>query len=127
MNKTISMKMSDLTVSPGPHWHSGARITMGSYDFLLALLPAMIMGICYYGFDAVRVISASIASAMIAEALIQKILKKPVTIADGSAAASGLLLALILPANVPLYVIIVANFAGIIVGNYQDLGRFPRF
>ncbi|MBW1705747.1 MAG: RnfABCDGE type electron transport complex subunit D, partial [Deltaproteobacteria bacterium] len=74
MNKTISMKMSDLTVSPGPHWHSGARITMGSYDFLLALLPAMIMGICYYGFDAVRVISASIASAMIAEALIQKIL-----------------------------------------------------
>ena len=127
MNKTTSMKASDLTVSPGPHCHSGARITGESYDFLLALLPALIMGICYYGFDAVRVISASIASAMIAEALIQKILKKPVTIADGSAAVSGLLLALILPANVPLYVIIMANFAGIIVGKqcFGGLGASP--
>ncbi|MBW1803198.1 MAG: RnfABCDGE type electron transport complex subunit D [Deltaproteobacteria bacterium] len=127
MNKTTSMKVSDLTVSPGPHCHSGARITGGSYDFLLALLPALVMGICYYGFDAVRVISASIASAMIAEALIQKILKKPVTIADGSAAVSGLLLALILPASVPLYVIVIANFAGIIVGKqcFGGLGASP--
>jgi len=121
------MKALNLTVSPNPHCHSGARITGVSYNFFLALLPAVVMGITYYGFDALRVITASIASAMIAEALIQKILRKPVTIADGSAAVSGLLLALILPASVPLYVVVIANFAGIIIGKqcFGGLGANP--
>ena len=121
------MKALDLTVSPGPHIHSGARITGISYNLLLALLPAAIMGVSHYGFDALRVICASIASAMAAEALIQTILRKPVTIADGSAAVSGFLLALMLPASVPLYVVILANFAGIIIGKqcFGGLGANP--
>ncbi|MDY7038383.1 MAG: RnfABCDGE type electron transport complex subunit D [Thermodesulfobacteriota bacterium] len=121
------MRALDLTVSPGPHCHSGARLTGASYDFLLALLPAAVMGIYFYGFDALRVICASVASAMIAEALMQKILKRPVTIADGSAVVSGFLLALILPANVPLYIIAVANFTGIVIGKqcFGGLGSSP--
>ncbi|MFH1242394.1 MAG: RnfABCDGE type electron transport complex subunit D [Pseudomonadota bacterium] len=121
------MKALDLTVSPSPHWHCGARITGEPYNFLLALLPAMVLGVYHYGFDALRVIAASIASAMVAEAAIQSLLRKPITIADGSAAVSGLLLALILPAGVPLYVIVVANFAGIIVGKqcFGGLGANP--
>ena len=121
------MKAMDLTVSPGPHTHSGARITGVSYNLLLALLPAAIMGVSHYGFDALRVICASIASAMAAEALIQTVLRKPVTVADGSAAVSGFLLALILPASVPLYVVILANFAGIIIGKqcFGGLGANP--
>ncbi|HBF42101.1 MAG TPA: electron transporter RnfD [Desulfobacteraceae bacterium] len=117
----------DLTVSPSPHCHSGARVTGISYNFLLALLPAALMGVYYYGFDALRVICTSIASAMIAEVLIQKIFHKPVTIADGSAAVSGLLLALILPASVPLYLVVVANFIGIIIGKqcFGGLGANP--
>jgi electron transport complex protein RnfD len=121
------MKTLDLTVSPGPHVHSGARTAGKFYNLLLALLPAAAMGTYYYGFDAVRVISASIASAMIAEVLFQKIFRKPITVADGSAAVSGLLLALILPASVPLYVVVVANFAGIIIGKqcFGGLGSNP--
>jgi electron transport complex protein RnfD len=123
----LSMKVSDLIVSAGPHGHSGSRITAVSYSFLLALVPAAAMGVYYYGLDAVRVISASIASAMIAEALTQKILRKPITIADGSAAVSGFLLGLMFPASIPLYVVIVANFAGIIVGKlcFGGLGAGP--
>jgi electron transport complex protein RnfD len=70
---------------------------------------------------------ASVASAMLAEALIQRVMRKPITIADGSAAVSGLLLALILPASVPLYVVVVANFAGIIIGKqcFGGLGANP--
>lgn len=117
----------DLVVSPGPHAHSGVRISEISWYFILALMPAAAMGIFNYGFDALRVICASIASAMIAEAITQKVLKKPLTIADGSAALSGLILALILPASVPLYLIVVANFAGIIVGKqcFGGLGANP--
>lgn len=116
-----------LTVSSSPHCHCGARISDVYYNFLLALLPAAAMGVYYYGFDAVRVIGASIASAMISEALAQKILRRPVTIADGSAAASGMLLALILPAGVPLYVVVVANVMGIFVGKqlFGGLGTNP--
>ncbi len=121
------MNALDLTVSPAPHTHCGARITGVSYNFFLALLPAVAFGVYYYGFDAIRVIGASIASAMIAEAVIQYIMKKPITIADGSAAVSGLLLALILPASVPLYLVVVANFAGIIIGKqcFGGLGASP--
>ena len=109
------MKALDLIVSPSPHVHSGARITGTSYNFLIALLPAVIMGVSTYGFDALRVICASVACAMVFEALIQKLFKKPVTIADGSAAVTGLILALILPASVPQYIVAVANFAGIVI------------
>ena len=121
------MKPLELTVSPSPHIHSGARLTGISYNLLLALLPAVVMGVYTYGFDALRVICISISSAMIAEALIQKIFRKKVTIADGSAAVTGLLLALILPANVPLYVVVMANFIGIIVGKqcFGGLGANP--
>lgn len=121
------MKALNLTVSPSPHWHSGARITGVSYNIMLALLPAVVMAAYYYGFDAMRVIGASVASAMIAEAIIQKVMRKPVTIADGNAAVSGLLLALIVPASLPLYVVVVANFIGIIVGKqfFGGLGANP--
>ncbi len=121
------MKALDLTVSPAPHCHSGARITGISYNFILALIPAMAMGAYYYGFDAIRVMAASVASAMLAEAAIQSVLRRPITIADGSAAVSGLLLALILPASVPFYLVVVANFAGIIVGKqcFGGLGANP--
>lgn len=121
------MKPLSLTVSPSPHCHSGARITGVSFSFLLALLPAVVLGAYYYGFDAIRVMGTSVASAMLAEALIQRVLRKSITIADGSAAVSGLLLALILPASVPLYVVVVANFAGIIIGKqcFGGLGANP--
>jgi electron transport complex protein RnfD len=121
------MKALDLIVSPSPHVHSGARITGTSYNLLIALLPAVIMGVSTYGFDALRVICASIACAMVFEALIQKLFKKPVTIADGSAAVTGLILALILPASVPLYIVVVANFAGIVIAKqcFGGLGANP--
>jgi electron transport complex protein RnfD len=121
------MKEIYLTVSPGPHAHCGARISSMYLNIMLALTPAVLLGLYYYGLDALRVISASIASAMLAEACIQKILGKPITIADGSAAVSGLLLALILPAGVPLYVVIVANVAGIVIGKqcFGGLGASP--
>jgi len=121
------MKPLELTVSPSPHIHCGARLTGISYNLLLALMPAVVMGVYTYGFDAVRVICISISSAMIAEALIQKIFRKKVTIADGSAAVTGLLLALLLPASVPIYVVVVANFIGIIVGKqcFGGLGANP--
>ena len=98
-----------------------------AFNILIALVPAVIFAIYYYGLDAVRVMGTSIASAMLAEAFIQRVMGRPVTIADGSAAVSGLLLALLLPASVPFYLVVLANFAGIIVGKqcFGGLGAHP--
>lgn len=121
------MRTLDLTVSRGPHRHCGARISHVSYDFLIALIPAALLGVYHYGFDALRVMGTSVASAMLVEALTQKLLRRPVSLADGSAAVSGLLLAMILPAAAPWYLIIVANAAGIAVVKqcFGGLGANP--
>lgn len=121
------MRALNLTVSPSPHQHCGGSIRGISYNFMLALLPAVAMGAAHYGFDALRVIAASMASAMIAEAVIQKIFRRPITIEDGSAAVSGMILGVLLPASIPLYVVVVANFAGIIVGKqcFGGIGANP--
>ncbi len=110
------MKPDDLVVSFSPHIHCRTSVKWLSHQILLALIPAAIAGVSLYGWAALKVIAASIAAAMISEAIIEKMLGRPITVADGSAAVSGLILALILPPGVPLYIILVANFAGMSVG-----------
>jgi Na+-translocating ferredoxin:NAD+ oxidoreductase subunit D len=121
------MKQGSLIVSTGPHWHSGARQPDIALAVLLALVPAAVAGIARYGVDAVGVIGLAMGSAMAAEALWQKLVRRPVTIADGSAAASGLMLALLLPANMPAYMVVVASVLGIVVGKqcFGGLGSNP--
>ncbi len=117
----------ELTVSPAPHVHSGASISGIYYNTLIALLPATLFGVSLYGLDALGVVCASVASAIAVEALFQMLLKRPVSVADGSAAVSGLVLGLILPAGTPLYVVVVASLVGITIGKqcFGGLGANP--
>ena len=121
------MKRQDLVVSYPPHWHCGASIASTMYGFVLALVPATLFGLYLYGMDAARVIALAIVSCVVSEALIQKLFKKPITIADGSAVLAGLLLALILPASAPFWLVMVAGFVCILVGKqvYGGLGSNP--
>jgi Na+-translocating ferredoxin:NAD+ oxidoreductase subunit D len=121
------MKQGSLVVSTGPHWHGGARVTDYSRAVLLALVPATLAGIARYGIDAVGVIGLCMGCAMGAEAIWQKATRRPVTIADGSAAVSGLLLALLLPASIPVVMIVAASVLGIILGKqvFGGLGSNP--
>ncbi len=121
------MKQGSLIVSTGPHWHSGARVADSSLAVLLALVPATLAGIARYGLDAVGVVALGMGSAMAAEALWQRLTRRPVTIADGSAAASGLMLALLLPASIPAFMVVLASMLGIIIGKqcFGGLGANP--
>lgn len=91
-------------VSSSPHVRSRLTSAGVMYDVLLALLPAAGFGVYRYGFHAFLVIAVSILSAVLTEFVFDWIVKKPNTVKDGSAAVTGLLLALCLPAGVPLYV-----------------------
>jgi electron transport complex protein RnfD len=116
-----------LTVSYKPHRHIGSSVAGIHYNIIAALLPAAILGITLYGMHAARVITLSVSSAMIWEILIQKLFKKPVTVHDGSAALTGLLFALILPASVPFWLIIVGTLMCMLVGKhvFGGLGSNP--
>lgn len=91
-------------VSSSPHVRSRLTSTSVMCDVVLALLPATVFGVYRYGFHAFLVIAVSIVSAVVTEFVFDYIVKKPNTIKDGSAVVTGLLLALCLPAGVPLYV-----------------------
>jgi len=116
-----------LTVSSPPHWHTGQKISKVVYGLMIALIPAIILGIVNYRMHAVRVIAVAIVSAMIAEAIMQYAMKRPFSLTDGSAALSGLLLALILPASTPWWLVAVGSAVGVIVGKqiFGGLGGYP--
>lgn len=114
-----------LNVSSSPHVRSSLTTNKIMYQVILSLMPVTILGVLNYGMPALSVILASVISAVAAEAVFQKIVKKPQTIADGSAALTGLLLALVLPAELPLYIpVLGAIFAVVVVkGLFGGLGH----
>ena len=81
----------------------------------LALLPAFIMSVYYFGPLAAYVTGLCILAAVLSEHIYQVSLNKPTTIGDGSAFLTGLLLGLNLPPSVPFYIPIVGSFVAIII------------
>jgi len=98
-----------------PHIHSG-RTTGGIMrDVLIALAPATVAGVILFGWRALAVVAVCVACCVGFEALYNWLLKKEQTIGDFSAAVTGLLLALNLPANLPLWQCAVGSLFAIIV------------
>ena len=107
--------MSNITVSGTPHVRSKDSTQGIMRDVIIALLPATIVGIFRFGFNAAILVIVSVLACVFFEWLYEKIMKKTVTIKDLSAAVTGLLLALNLPSTAPIYVPIVgAAFAMIL-------------
>ena len=104
-----------LTLSASPHIHSGRTTSRVMLDVIIALLPATIAGCVIFGLRALAVVALTVASAVGFEALFNLITKKKQTIGDLSAIVTGLLLALNLPANVPLWQCVVGALFAIVV------------
>lgn len=117
--------MNKLLVSTSPHIRDKSSITRIMLDVVIALIPAGAIGVWKFGLPALWIILASVASAVAAEALIQWALKKPITVYDGSAVVTGLLLAYNLSPTVPLWIPIIGSFIAIIVIKqlFGGLGR----
>lgn len=109
------MENLKLTVSSTPHIRSNDSIQGIMRDVLIALTPASLAGIFFFGWRALAIIILSIASCIVFEGLYQKIAGKPITITDLSAAVTGLLLAMNLPSSSPFWLPIVGGFVAIVV------------
>ena len=93
--------MSDQTIviSASPHIHSDRTSKKLMYDVLIALIPAFLVSLYVFGISALILTSAAVISCLLFEYLIQKyLLKTEVTVWDGSALLTGILLAFNLPA-----------------------------
>ncbi len=110
--ETLSPK---LIVSVGPHVKDEETIQRIMWSVSLALLPSSVMAAYYFGPRALAVMIVSILSALGAEAVTQKVMGKPITISDGSAFLTGLLLSLNLPSGIPLYLPIIGNVVAIVI------------
>ena len=105
----------ELIVSIGPHMLSEESTAKIMWTVNAALLPATLMSVYYFGLPAMMVIVVSILTAVLTEAAIQKMLKKEVTVADGSAFLTGLLIAMNCPANIKLHIPAIGTFVAIAI------------
>jgi len=104
-----------LIVSHAPHIKSKDDTRTIMFDVIIALLPILIAGTVIMGYRAAILSAVCVAASVFFEWAWQKILKKPITICDLSAAVTGLILALNLPVTLPFWMAIVGCFFAIIV------------
>ena len=106
--------MNRLIVSPSPHLHTKTSTKSLMRDVVIALIPAVIVSVLFYGWSELLVLGVSVASCVLLEYLITKfLLKGKCTIGDWSAVITGLLLALNLPASTPWWVVFVGAVVAI--------------
>ena len=107
--------MDKLHISVSPHIRSKISTQSIMLDVVISLLPATIAGCIIFGISALWVILACVISSVAAEYIFNAITKRTQTIFDFSAVVTGLLLALNLPANTPLWQAIVGSVFAIII------------
>ncbi len=116
-----------LIVSHAPFWHNGDSVPRRNFFTVMASLPAVIFGVVIYGLPAVAVVCFSIAMAVFWEHLANRLLKRRDTVGDGDAVVIGLMLAMLMPATTPWWIVLVGTFIAVIIGKmlYGGIGANP--
>lgn len=109
------MQEIKLTVASSPHVRCNETIPKIMWNVVAALVPAAAFGVYYFGVNALVNIIVAIVSAVIFEFLWEKAMHKRITITDGSAVITGLLLAMTCPPSLPWWMSIVGSFLAIVV------------
>jgi electron transport complex protein RnfD len=115
MSQGTGVDVDRLSVATSPHIREGESVSRIMWTVNLTLLPVGIGSLFIFGWYAGAVILVSVVSCAFFEALWQRLSGKPITVADGSAVITGMLLAFVLPPNVPLFVAVVASAFGILI------------
>ena len=117
-----------LQVSGSPHVHGNETVKKIMWSVVIALLPALAVSVYYFGFPVLMLTLVSIATCVLVEFLIQRfMLKGNLSITDGSAVITGLLLAFNVPANLPVWILMIGAFVAIAIAKmpFGGLGKNP--
>lgn len=122
-----TMLNPEVVVSSSPHIRSDVTTEKIMWQVILALAPAACAGVVFFGWHALAVIIVSMMAAMGTEAVTRRTMGRLVTLNDGSAALTGLLLALVIPPGVPLWIPAVGSAFAIAIGKqvFGGLGYNP--
>jgi electron transport complex protein RnfD len=117
------MKM--LNVSSSPHVRDRGTTREIMLDVVISLMPALIYGIWQFGFHALLVTVATVAACVLFEYWYEKGMHKPLTVRDFSAVVTGLILAMNMPPEIPVWVPVLGAFFAIVVVKqlYGGLGQ----
>ena len=114
-----------LNVSSSPHVRTKVSTKNLMYDVAIAMVPALIWGVMQFGIRALIVVAATVASCMLSEYAFEKFMKKPITVGDGSALVTGMILGLNMPPAIPIWIPCLGGAFAIIVVKqlYGGLGQ----
>jgi len=118
---------NELIVTSSPHVRSQDSVDKIMWSVVLALLPAVFAAVYFFNARAISVILAAVAGAVLTEYIFQKVRNKKITINDGSAVVTGLLLALTLPPSIPLWTSFFGSVVAIGLGKqvFGGIGHNP--
>lgn len=119
MNTDVNVKQNVFTVSTSPHIRCDESITKIMWNVNIALAPAVLFAIYNFGMPALANIIVGVVAAVASEYFVQKVSKKPITISDGSAVLTGLLLAMCVPPQLPLYMTAIGVMIAIIIAKHS--------
>ena len=105
----------EVWVSSSPHIRASQSTSTVMRDVIIALIPTTIAGVVIFGWNALAIVCFAVAAAVATEALIQRLLKKEVTINDGSAVITGLLVALNVPSTAPWWLPVIGSIFAIAI------------
>ncbi len=116
-----------LRVTPPPFWHCGKTLKSITGEVIIALLPVVLCAALVWGISALSVICLSVAVSIATEALCQKLMNRTISVDDYTAVLTGLLLAFMLPAASPWWLVTLAAFFSITMGKmaFGGLGASP--
>lgn len=104
-----------LQVSSSPHIRTEDSTTRIMLDVIIALIPALIAAVVFFGTRALAVVAVSVIACVVTEAIVQKLMKRPIQISNLSAVVTGILLAFNVPATMPFWQIVVAAIFSIAI------------
>ena len=116
-----------LIVSSSPHISSTTKTKDLMRDVIIALIPALIASIIFFGYRALIIEIVCVATCVISEYICRKVMKREQTIGDLSAVVTGLLLAFNLPSSVPIYVPIIGGVIAIVMAKQMFGGIGQNF
>ena len=114
-------------VSHAPFWHIGSGVPERHYNTIVAAVPAVLVGLAYFGVPALGVLGLAVSSAIGWEWLYTLVSKSPNTVGDGHAALTGLLFGMLLPATAPYWLVITGTFFAIVIAKqiFGGIGANP--
>ncbi len=128
MDKNIEKDRTDLyAVSSSPHLSENKSVKWVMWNVVFALVPALVFSYLAFGFNAIALTLYGVLAAVLCEALIQKIRKIPVTITDGSAVITGILVSFNLHSAAPWWIPVLGSVFAIAIGKhiFGGLGYNP--